>query len=222
MFAFYCSVILKKQNRLDLRALSQMFGHSYFFPNSAVENWNCTKLRKNKWIIFTLFRTFPVRICTSACSSFWTMRMSISIENKSEVSFSRADLQELQFVVVFFCFRQAKISSLLCILQLKNIVVVIWAILYFGQILKSRSVSLFIPFPSRCECTRVMISFCSPYFCLRFAVYVNNFAYSFSNYAQKMFSFSVLDRFNFSRVTRLETHFRLENHQCVTKMQRLN
>lgn len=42
---------------------------------------------------------------------------------------------------------------------------------------------------------------------------------SFSNYAQKMFSFSVLDRFNFSRFTRLEMHIRLENHQCVTKMQ---
>lgn len=37
-----------------------------------------------------------------------------------------------------------------------------------------------------------------------------------------MFSFSVLDRFNFSKITRLEMHIRLGNHQCVTKMQRPN
>lgn len=37
-----------------------------------------------------------------------------------------------------------------------------------------------------------------------------------------MFSFSVLDRFNFSKIARLEMHIRLGNHQCVTKMQRPN
>lgn len=59
---------------------------------------------------------------------------------------------------------------------------------------------------------RVMIFFVSPFF-----LWIT--LLSFSNYAQKMFSFSVLDRFNFSRFTRLEMHIRLENHQCVTKMQ---